>query len=92
MSRKGTSPSSAVTKHDSMFELREVFHQMCQPMTTLLWMLELGLLQETDPLKQRSLKDALTECQRLTDGIHAAQDILAREVAARTPNKTIEPS
>jgi len=72
-----------------MFELREVFHQMCQPMTTLLWMLELAEMKEHDILKRSVLKDALSECQRLVDGIDTAQGILVRDFIVVNPKKKI---
>jgi hypothetical protein len=82
---------SAVTTatHNSMFELREIFHQMCQPMTTLLWMLELAQMQEGDDLKRRMLKDALSESRRLVGGIHAAREILARDLVVSPKEKVV---
>ena len=80
-------PSIAAATHNSMFELREIFHQMCQPMTTLLWMLELAQMQESDTLKRRSLKDAPAESRRLVEGIQAARGILARDLVTNPKKK-----
>jgi hypothetical protein len=77
----------ATASHNSMFELREIFHQMCQPMTTLLWMLELAQMQEGDDLKRRMLRDALSESRRLVGGIQAAREILARDFIANPKKK-----
>ena len=59
--------------------MREALHDLCQPLTALECRLFLGLREPDEESVREAMRDAMTQCERLIDGVRGMQVRLGQD-------------
>jgi hypothetical protein len=65
-----------------MSEIDDTLHDLCQPLTALQCRLELGGIEGEGAAKQTAIEEALRECRRVNERVHAMQSVLRSAMRA----------
>ena len=57
-------------------ELGDKLHDLCQPLTALQCRLEIGMLHGRPETMRATIEEALHECERMNNRVHAMQNLL----------------
>lgn len=63
-------------KSDSMKQMNEAIHLLCQPLTTVQCRLEMASLVATTEAYREAVETGLAECRRMVEAVEAMRGIL----------------
>jgi signal transduction histidine kinase len=69
-------------------EMGDKLHDLCQPLTALQCRLEIGMLHGRPDTMRATMEEALHECERMNNRVHAMQTLLRRAMAEQKERRS----